>query len=73
MAKKPFGSTLDEALWRYGASSALAEKLGISRGYLCDIRKGRDVPPRPLAERISAETGVPLSTLLKKRAKSARP
>ena len=72
MGKQAFGKTLDEALWRHGTSAKLAADLGISRGFLCDIRKGRSVPNKVLAIRISLATGVPLKTLLAKRATSAR-
>ena len=64
----PTVKTLDEALWRHGALTRLAMKLGISRGYLCDIRKGRAVPSRELAEAISRETGVPVESLLSEAA-----
>lgn len=50
--------TLDEALWRHGALTQLAKKLGVSRSYLCDVRKGRAKPSVQLAERIARETGV---------------
>lgn len=66
MGKRPFGTTLDEALWRHGSATRLAAALGISRGYLCDIRKGRCAAPRALAERISVETGVAVSVLVRK-------
>jgi transcriptional regulator with XRE-family HTH domain len=56
--------TLDRALWRHGALTETARELGISRGYLCDIRKGRVRPSTKLAEDISRLTGVSIETLL---------
>lgn len=61
----PKTKTLDEALWRHGALTNLAEAVGVSRSYLCDIRKGRSRPSKELAQRISEITGVPVASLMR--------
>lgn len=42
----------------------LARRLGISPSYLCDIRKGRTVPPLKLAVQIHKATGVPVESFV---------
>lgn len=44
--------------------SEFAERLGISKGYLSDLKNGRVRPSLPLAARLSAEAGVPLESFL---------
>lgn len=59
---------LDEALRERGSLARLASRLNVQVTYLCDIRKGRRVPPLRLALAIQHETGVPIESLLKGKA-----
>lgn len=54
---------LDEALLGHGRLSEVARNLGISVGYLCDIRKGRKVPSDELKAAIAREIGVAVADL----------
>ncbi len=60
------GMTLKEYLKSEGrgALTALAKKLGTSKGYLSDIALEKATPSPSFAKRIQAETGVPATILL---------
>ncbi|MCA3699693.1 MAG: helix-turn-helix transcriptional regulator [Brevundimonas sp.] len=49
-------------------AAQLREKLGLSRGYACDLANGNRKPSLKLALRIEQEFGVPASHWLKSEA-----
>lgn len=45
----------------------IAHELGLSVGYLCDLKNGRQTPGFKLAKRLSDNFGIPLESFLELR------
>lgn len=65
---KPTPATLDEALQERGSAMRLAEALNVSPSWISELRSGLKVPSLSRAVAISRLTGVPVESLLPRRA-----